>query len=92
MRQMSFAGSSKGGTYGDVVEDLDRSTGAIMQALSRLGLRGQLPWSWCDQRQWRRLQRQCGRAAAAASRRFWRAGRTRTHDRALAWADSSRAW
>ena len=33
-----FAGSSRGGTYGDVVEDLDRSTGAIMQALSRLGL------------------------------------------------------
>ena len=33
-----FAGSSKGGTYGDVVEDLDRSTGAIMQALGRLGL------------------------------------------------------
>tara|TARA_R110002072_G_scaffold46082_1_gene127836 strand:- start:13139 stop:14644 length:1506 start_codon:yes stop_codon:yes gene_type:complete len=32
------AGSSKGGTYGDVVEDLDRSTGTIMQALDRLGL------------------------------------------------------
>ena len=32
------AGRSKGGTYGDVVEDLDRSTGAIMQALDRLGL------------------------------------------------------
>jgi arylsulfatase A-like enzyme len=33
-----FAGTSKGGTYGDVVEDLDRSTGAIMQALKRLNL------------------------------------------------------
>jgi len=33
-----FAGQSKGGTYGDVVEDLDRSTGAIIDALSRLGL------------------------------------------------------
>ncbi|MFT5098163.1 MAG: arylsulfatase A-like enzyme [Candidatus Azotimanducaceae bacterium] len=33
-----FAGTSKGGTYGDVVEDLDRSTGAIMQALKRLDL------------------------------------------------------
>ena len=32
-----FAGQSKGGTYGDVVEDLDRSTGAIMDALERLG-------------------------------------------------------
>jgi len=33
-----FAGNSKGGTYGDVVEDLDRSTGTIIQALNRLGL------------------------------------------------------
>lgn len=32
-----FTGQSKGGTYGDVVEDLDRSTGAIMDALERLG-------------------------------------------------------
>ena len=34
----AFAGTSKGGTYGDVVEDLDRSTGAIIAALDRLGL------------------------------------------------------
>ena len=34
----AFAGTSKGGTYGDVVEDLDRSTGAIMLALKRLAL------------------------------------------------------
>ncbi len=32
------AGSSQGGTYGDVVEDLDRSTGAILAALDRLEL------------------------------------------------------
>lgn len=32
------AGRSRGGTYGDVVEDLDTSTGEIMQALNRLGL------------------------------------------------------
>ena len=32
------AGSSKGGTYGDVVEDLDRSTGRILAALERLEL------------------------------------------------------
>jgi arylsulfatase A-like enzyme len=32
------AGSSKGGTYGDVVEDLDRSTGTILEALERLEL------------------------------------------------------
>lgn len=32
------AGSSAGGTYGDVVEDLDRSTGALIAALDRLGL------------------------------------------------------
>ena len=32
------AGSSKGGTYGDVVEDLDRSTGTILAALERLDL------------------------------------------------------
>ena len=34
----AHAGTSRGGTYGDVVEDLDRSTGAILAALSRLGL------------------------------------------------------
>ncbi len=33
-----FAGSSEGGIYGDVVEDLDRSTGAVLEALARLGL------------------------------------------------------
>jgi len=32
------AGSSPAGPYGDVVEDLDRSTGAIIAALDRLGL------------------------------------------------------
>jgi len=32
------AGESDGGVYGDVVEDLDRSTGAILDALARLGL------------------------------------------------------
>lgn len=32
------AGNSKGGTYGDVIEDLDRSTGAILEALERLKL------------------------------------------------------
>lgn len=32
------AGRSEGGRYGDVVEDLDRSTGAILDALERLGL------------------------------------------------------
>jgi arylsulfatase A-like enzyme len=32
------AGRSAGGLYGDVVEDLDRSTGAILAALERLGL------------------------------------------------------
>ncbi|MFP6664831.1 MAG: sulfatase [Deltaproteobacteria bacterium] len=32
------AGQSDGGTYGDVVEDLDRSTGTILAALDRLGL------------------------------------------------------
>jgi arylsulfatase A-like enzyme len=32
------AGASEGGVYGDVIEDLDRSTGAILDALSRLGL------------------------------------------------------
>ncbi len=32
------AGQSDGGLYGDVVEDLDRSTGAILAALDRLGL------------------------------------------------------
>ena len=31
-------GRSDGGLYGDVVEDLDRSTGAIVDALDRLGL------------------------------------------------------
>jgi arylsulfatase A-like enzyme len=30
-------GGSQGGRYGDVVEDLDRSTGAILDALERLG-------------------------------------------------------
>ncbi|MCZ6784500.1 MAG: sulfatase-like hydrolase/transferase, partial [Proteobacteria bacterium] len=32
------AGRSEGGLYGDVVEDLDRSTGAILAAVDRLGL------------------------------------------------------
>ncbi|MCP3983392.1 MAG: sulfatase [bacterium] len=32
------AGSSEGGIYGDVVEDLDRSTGDVLAALDRLGL------------------------------------------------------
>lgn len=32
------AGESEAGVYGDVVEDLDRSTGAILAALDRLGL------------------------------------------------------
>jgi arylsulfatase A-like enzyme len=32
------AGESPGGVYGDVVEDLDRSTGAILDALTRLEL------------------------------------------------------
>jgi arylsulfatase A-like enzyme len=33
-----FANTSQGGTYGDVIEGLDRSTGALMRALDRLGL------------------------------------------------------
>jgi arylsulfatase A-like enzyme len=33
-----YAGNSRGGPYGDVVEDLDRSTGAIIDAIDRLGL------------------------------------------------------
>jgi arylsulfatase A-like enzyme len=33
-----FANTSRGGTYGDVVEDLDRSTGALIDALDRMGL------------------------------------------------------
>ncbi len=33
-----FANTSRGGIYGDVVEDLDRSTGALVDALDRLGL------------------------------------------------------
>ncbi|MEZ4217577.1 MAG: sulfatase-like hydrolase/transferase [Myxococcota bacterium] len=32
------AGRSRGGVYGDVVEDLDRSTGELVDALDRLGL------------------------------------------------------
>jgi len=32
------AGSSAGGVYGDVVEDLDRSVGAVVDTLDRLGL------------------------------------------------------
>jgi arylsulfatase A-like enzyme len=32
------AGESPGGIYGDVVEDLDRSTGALLDAIERLGL------------------------------------------------------
>jgi arylsulfatase A-like enzyme len=32
------AGESPGGIYGDVVEDLDRSTGALLDAIARLGL------------------------------------------------------
>ena len=35
---LAHAGESPGGVYGDVVEDLDRSTGAILDALDRLGL------------------------------------------------------
>lgn len=31
-------GESPGGVYGDVVEDLDRSTGALLDAIARLGL------------------------------------------------------
>lgn len=34
----AHAGESAGGRYGDVVEDLDRSTGAVLDALERLGL------------------------------------------------------
>jgi arylsulfatase A-like enzyme len=34
----AHAGRSAGGLYGDVVEDLDRSTGAIVDAIDRLGL------------------------------------------------------
>ncbi len=34
----AHAGESDGGIYGDVVEDLDRSTGAIVDAIDRLGL------------------------------------------------------
>lgn len=33
-----FAGTSQGGVYGDVVEDLDRSVGTVVDALERLGL------------------------------------------------------
>ena len=33
-----FAGNSAAGTYGDVVEDLDRSTGRLMKALGELNL------------------------------------------------------
>jgi len=33
-----YAGRSRGGPYGDVVEDLDRSTGAIVDAIDRMGL------------------------------------------------------
>jgi arylsulfatase A-like enzyme len=33
-----YAGRSEGGRYGDLVEDLDRSTGEVMAALDRLGL------------------------------------------------------
>lgn len=34
----AHAGESEGGPYGDLVEDLDRSTGALLAALDRLGL------------------------------------------------------
>lgn len=34
----AHAGESRGGVYGDVVEDLDRSTGAILDALRERGL------------------------------------------------------
>lgn len=34
----AHAGESEGGRYGDLVEDLDRSTGAVLAALDRLGL------------------------------------------------------
>ena len=33
-----YSNTSRGGTYGDVVEDLDRSTGALIEALDRQGL------------------------------------------------------
>ena len=35
-----FAGTSEGGVYGDVVEDLDRSVGKIVDALEHFGLAG----------------------------------------------------
>jgi arylsulfatase A-like enzyme len=34
----AYSGESEGGLYGDVVADLDRSTGAILEAVERLGL------------------------------------------------------
>jgi arylsulfatase A-like enzyme len=34
----AYAGRSRGGPYGDVVEDLDRSTGAIVDAIDQMGL------------------------------------------------------
>ena len=36
-----YAGQSEGGRYGDVVEDLDRSTGAILDAIEQLGIAGE---------------------------------------------------
>ncbi len=37
---VAHAGESAAGLYGDVVEDLDRSTGALLDAIDRLGLTG----------------------------------------------------
>ena len=36
----AFAGRSKGGIYGDAIEELDWSTGQILDTLGALGLAG----------------------------------------------------